>query len=327
MSWIKENKFLVALGGCTLVGAVLLAFAGFKGADRYAEAKEQYETAANEAAGYERLSLYPRTENRDGKRKALDEYRQSLETFQSEFQRFRPEDITNISPQEFTTRLLAANAEVRKAMESAGVSIPESFFLGFERYRTSLASANTTGILDYQLGVIKDIMLELAKARPSQFRNLHRRVLPEEEGQTYQPGDFEVARPIPLEVTFTGTERSAREFISSITAPAKHYIVIRSLRISNVKKDPPRASDAKFDKATAAPAAAPGGFANVFVFPADESEPDAAVPAGTEGEQAPTPAASPADSSRILAQVLGDEEVHVFLRLDILQFLPTKKLP
>ena len=323
---------MVALGAGTLVGAILLSFVGFKGADRYAEAKEQYEAAANEAAGFERLALYPRTENRDGKRKALEEYKESLDTLQSEFKRFRPEQIKNISPQEFTTRLLAANAEVRKAMESSGVSIPEQFFLGFEGYRTSLAPTNTTGVLDYQLSAIKDIMLDLAKARPSQLRNLHRRVLLEEEGQAYKPGDFEVARAFPLELTFTGTERAAREFISSLMAPARNYIVVRSLRISNVKKDPPRAADAKFAAAVStAPPAGADLFSNVFVLPGGDEEEDA----GPDGEdssetgQDATPASpsAPADSSRILAQVLGDEEVHVFVRFDVLQFLPAKKLP
>jgi hypothetical protein len=40
-------------------------------------------------------------------------------------------------------------------------------------------------------------------------------------------------------------------------------------------------------------------------------------------------AAAPAaaDSSRILNQILGKEELQVFLRMDALQFLPVKALP
>lgn len=329
MSWITENKFVVALGGGTLVGAILLYVVGSQGASRYEAAKEQYASTASEAAGYENSPLYPKPENRDGKRKALEEYRQSLETLQAEFQKFRPEEIKNISPQEFTSRLLAANAEVRKAFDDAGVAVPELFFLGFKQYKTSLASTNTTGLLDYQLSAIKDIMLQLAKAKPSELRNIHRPVLPEEEGQAYKPGASDVARAFPLELTFTGPERAAREFISSLVVPDKQFVVIRSLRITNEKKDPPRASDAKFDKpAAAAPAAAADLFAGAFVLPGEEEEaPEPDSEATAEEVEAPVPAAKPADSSRILAPVLGAENVHVFIRLDILQFLPAKKLP
>lgn len=329
MSWITENKFVVALGGGTLVGAILLYVVGSQGAGRYAEAKEAYEAASSEAIGYERAPLYPRPENRDGKRKAIEEYRQSLDALQAEFQRFRPKEIKNISPQEFTSRLLAAEKEVRAALEEAGATVPEVFFLGFERYKTSLASTNTTGLLDYQLSAIKSVMLSLAKAKPTELRNLHRPLLPEEEGQAYTPGAAAVARSFPLELTFTGPENSAREFISSLVAPTNQFVVIRSLRISNEKKDPPRAADAKFDKPVqAAPSAVSDLFSGGFVLPGEEdADPEPGAEDVAEEAEAPAPAAKASDSSRILAPVLGDEKVHVFIRLDILQFLPAKKLP
>ena len=321
MSWIKDNKFIVALGGGTLAGAILLIFAGSQGSSRYAQAKEKFAAAAADVASFERLPLYPTAANRDAKRKALDGYRQSVESLQTTFAPFRPKEITNISPQEFTTRVLAANTEVRKAFEDAEATVPEAFFVGFEGYKTSLAPAKTTGALDYQLASIKHLMLELAKAKPAGLKNLHRPALPEEEGKEYTPSTTAAARTFPLEITFVGPEKSAREFLSSITQPENQFVVIRSLRITNEKKDPPRTADAKFDK-PAAPAkagAAADAFAGGFVLPGD----DAAAPAAVPAEEAP----KAADTGRILAQVLGNEQVQVFLRLDVLQFLPAKKLP
>ena len=321
MSWIKDNKFIVALSGGTLAGLVLLYVVGSQGSSRYEEAKEKFDTAASEASGYEMLALYPKAENRTGKTKALDDYRGAVTAIQSAFEPFRPQEIKDISPQDFTSRLLAANAEVRKAFEESGTTVPEAFFLGFEQYKTTLASTITTGVLDYQLTAIKKLMLELAKAKPTDFKNLHRPALPEEQGQAYAPANSDAARSFPIEITFVGPEKSVREFLSSVTKPADQYVVIRTMRISNVQKDPPKAADAKFDTPT--PAAAVGGsdnFGGGFVLPGNELQPkeDAtAVPA----------AAPPADTSRILSQVLGNGEVQVFLRLDILQFLPAKKLP
>jgi hypothetical protein len=323
MSWIKDNKFMAVLGGSTLIGVILLYFVGSQGAKRYTEAKEKFDAAATEAAGFERLALYPKPENRDQKRKAIDEYRKSVDSIQNAFAPFRPEELKNISSQEFTNNLLAANAETRKAFEDAGTLVPEPYFVGFENYKTSLAPDKITGVLGYQLTAVKKLMLDLAKSAPSELRNIHRPNLPEENGQAYTPSDTAVARSFPLEITFVGPEKSAREFLSAITKPEGQYAVIRSLRITNEKKDPPRAADAKFEKPAAAPAAAGGAdaFSGGFVLPGDE----AAAPAPEQ--PAATTAPKAADSSRILAPVLGDEKVQVFVRLDVLQFLPVKKLP
>ncbi len=321
MSWIKDNKFVVALGGGTLLGVALLFFLGSSGAARYDEAKTKFDAAAGDAASFEKLPLYPKPENRDGKRKALDEYRKSVDTLQASFEKFRPKEIKNVSPQDFTDKLKEADVEIRKAFAESGTTVPEGFFAGFVRYKTSLALPTTTGMLSYELGSIKNILLELAKARPSEFRNLYRVSLPEEDGQPYTAPANAVARPLSLEITFVGPEKSARDFLSSIVKPENQYLVVRAVRITNAKKDPPRAADAQFEKPAAAkPAGADSPFGGGFVLPGDDAKPAAAP-------EKPAAAPERADSSRILAQVLGSEQVQVFVRLDILQFLPVKKLP
>ena len=312
---------MVSLGGGTLVGALLLLVVGIQGSKRYDQAKEAFDAAATEASGFEQLALYPKPENRDGKRKALDQYRRSVESIQSAFAPYRPQEIKNVSPQEFTDRLLAANTEVRKAFGDVGATVPETFFLGFEKYKTTLAPEKTTGILDYQLGAIKSLMLALAKAKPSELKNFSRPSLLEEEGQAFTAAASAVARPFPVEISFRGTEKAVGQFISSIAKPDESFLVVRSLRITNEKKDPPRASDAKFEAPPeAAPAAGGDALSGGFVLPSE-------TPATGQAAAAPEAAAKTADTSRILSQVLGDEQVQVFLRLDILQFLPSKKLP
>jgi len=65
--------------------------------------------------------------------------------------------------------------------------------------------------------------------------------------------------------------------------------------------------------------------------PARTTEPAPAAAPAAAPAPAPAPAPKPApaagDSGRILSQVLGNEEVQVFLRLDVMLFLPAKKLP
>lgn len=321
MSWIKENKFIASLGGGTLLGAIVLLFVASQGSKKYETAKETFDSAYDEASRFEKLALYPKAPNRDAKTTALELYKKSVDNLQTAFEPFRPKDIKNITPQEFTTGLLDANAEVRKAFETSNVTLPEAFFLGFERYKTSLATANNTGILGYQLNSVKTLMLLLANAKPHSLLNLYRPALPEEQNQAYTPAANSAARAFPLEITFVGTEKSVREFWSSISKQDKQFIVVRSFRLSNVKKDPPRAADAKFETApvTGGASALDPAAGGAFVIPGE------AIPA--VGVAAAAPATPAPSSNRTLYQVLGNEEIQVFLRLDLFQFLPAKKLP
>lgn len=328
MSWIKDNKFVVALGSGTVVGAILIFLAGSKEGTRYSQAKEAFDATAAEALSFENLALYPRSENVDGKRKALVEYRQQTEALQAAFEDYRPKALKNVSPQEFTTQLKAVNEEVRKAFVEAGAKVPDTFFCGFENYQTTLARGNATGILNYELEGIKTLLLALAKAGPTELKNFHRPVLAEENGNEFVPQASAVARPLAVEITFTGPKHSMRGFLTALTKQPAYYVVIRTLAVASAKKDPPRASDARFDKPAASTQNAPSDvFGGGFVLPSDDAAPDKKADKKADAKK-PAPAPAPvADSSRILAQVLGNEEVQVFLRLDLMQFLPAKKLP
>jgi hypothetical protein len=323
MSWIKENKFIAGLTGVTLLGIVLLFFVGSLGSKKYDEAQEKFEAANTEASGFEKKSLYPKAENQASKNKALGEYRKAFDSLQTSFEPFRPKEIKNIKPQEFTDRLIATNTEIRKAFEGSKTAIPEAFFVGFEKYNTSLAAADSTGILEYQLDAIKTLMLGMAKSKIGELKNFYRPTIPEEQGQVYASSDTTVARSFPMEVTFSGTEQSVREFVSSISKMDHHYLVIRSLRIGSTKKSPPLSTDVQFEKSkseksTSQSDALSGGFnlpGEVPTAPVATTNPDV------------TAATKTGESTRILAQVLGVEHVQVFLRLDLLEFLPAKKLP
>jgi len=310
MSWIKDNKFVATLSGVTLVGAALLIAVGVKGCQTTRQAKIEFDAATDAAMGFEKLPLYPKEENFNGKQKALSQYIKQADELQAAFEKYRPQPTEKISPQDFADRLKAAEAEVRKAFGDSKATLPAGFFLGFENYTGALARESATGILDYQLGAVKGILLSLAAAGPAELINLHRPKLAEEEGQEFK-SDGMVARPLSLEITFRGSEKATREFLTELGKNTEKFVVIRSLRITNQKVTAPLSSDGKFETEIESEAAPAG----TFVIGEPAATADAA------------PAAPAADSSQILAQVLGKEDIQVFLRLDILQFLPAKALP
>jgi hypothetical protein len=327
MNWIKENKFVATLAGITLVLAIILFVIGGRGGARYNQAQERYQAAADEVGRFERLPLYPKDENRDGKRKALTDYRASVEELQASFDPYRVEAQPSISPQEFTNRLIEAEKEVRAAFQTAGATLPDAFYLGFEQYTTGLARENATGVLNFQLGVVRDLMISLAESSPSALINLHRPRLPEEDGNAFSAPDGAAARELPLEITFKGREQALRAFLTTLVAPKDRYLVVRSLRVLNERREPPRTADVQLAAPEDAPAAEAADPFGGFFIPGDD-EPAAAA----EGDDAVVdagPEAAPAivgDSGQILSQIVGNEEVIAFLRIDILQFLPAQEL-
>ena len=313
----------------------ILYFLASKWGTQYAETKAGFDEAYLGVNTAEGIPLYPTADLRDGKSKALTEHRAALGDLTKLFDVYRPEKTENISPQAFTDRLLAANEQVTTAFGET--SLPENFFLGFETYRSQLAKPDATGTLLHQMDGIKAALMGLAEARPSALLKVLRVAVPEEEGGNFQPGSNDVARFFSCEVTFKGSEQSARNFLNALGTTNSHYFIIRTISIKNQRETPPKVADAIFEpSATAEAAVAPADpFGNLFELPDAAQQPaaeQAAAPAGDDsvtenaGSDPVAPVAPVADSSRILAQVLGNEDIIVFVRFDISMFLPTKEL-
>jgi hypothetical protein len=336
MNWIKSNPFVSGLAGITLLLCGILYFLASKWGTQYAETKAGFDEAYLGVNTAEGIPLYPTADLRDGKSKALTEHRAALGDLTKLFDVYRPEKTENISPQAFTDRLLAANEQVTTAFGET--SLPENFFLGFETYRSQLAKPDATGTLLHQMDGIKAALMGLAEARPSALLKVLRVAVPEEEGGKFQPGPNDVARFFSCEVTFKGSEQSARDFLNALGATNSNYFIIRTLSFKNQRETPPKVADAIFEpseakEAAVAPADPFGG--SFFELPdaAPETAPELpAAPAGdnsvTEdvGSDPVAPVEPVVDSSRILAQVLGNEDLIVFVRFDIAMFLPTKEL-
>lgn len=330
MNWIKSNPFVAALSGITLVICIVLIFFGMSAGSRYQEALESFDSSYQQVNKAEGIPLYPTAELRDGKRKALTEYSESIGELRSLFDAYRPGELQNVSPQDFTASLKAANKEVTTALEEAGCTVPDGFLLGFERYGNEFATQNATGVLNYQLEGVKHAFMKLAESRPSELLSVFREEIPEENGEKPAVGKSDVTRRFGYEIAFKGSEASVRKFISALGKTEPNYYIVRCVKLENERDTPPNVSDAKFETInTAEPAqsAVESAFDGVFILPGAEEEPE--VEEEPAGEEAPVVEATNdlADTSRILAQVLGSEEITVFIRFDLTMFMPTKDLP
>lgn len=325
----KEKTFIGILAGATVICAGgLFVFAG-KGTSRVDAATEQFTTLTEEINKMQNLSLYPTSENLKNKEKELAAYQANANQLAEKLQAMRPPQMNNTDPQTFTNTLVKTAEETMKAYAAAGLSVdadtgslPRGFYLGFESYTSTPAQQGATGILAYELSAISEVHSILAAAKPVKLLNFMRESLPEEKNQPYAPTPGVPYRALPFEISFAGPESSMRNFINGLQSSKSHFYIVRSMRVMNEKPTGPKASDVEFEvKAPKAADGAPGGgafdgFDNLIA-------PDAApVPEGAPAvAEPPQPKEEPkGDSSQILKQVLGAENIEVFLRVDILLF-------
>jgi len=317
MSWILQNKFIATLVAGTVVVSGLLIYAGSKASNRYQERIVAFQEASAQVASYERLALYPNQENLDGKKKAIAEYEEAIGELVGRFDRFQPEPSERISPQDFSNKLVATHEQISSRFNAANVAMPAGFYSGFEDYTGALAQSGATAILSQQLEMVDAVMGDLAKAKPAEINNFVRERQPEESGADDEAETGDVTRRHSFELTFSGTEESARKFLTSLADTSDRFVVVRTLRITSESTSAPKSSSADFAASPARADAPANPFAGIF----DNVENDGENPEDA-GDAPPLPVAPTASGTRMLAQVAGGERVRVFIRFDVMHFLP-----
>lgn len=321
---MKENGFIIGLvAGTLVIGGGLVAF-GLKQSTRYAEAELEYSDVKSSVESMARIQPYPNEENRDERKKEVIAFRGKVEGLQNALQQFRPEEMEKISPQEFQNRLVKKTAELTALFDSKGISYPEQFGLGFEKYKNDLANPEATAKLNYQLEALDYIFREMAKVKTYDLRNVVREGFPAEVGRDWLAGTRGPAplyQSLPIEIVFLAEEEGIDQFINTISSSKEFFFAIDMVRISNENQSAPVRSQAQLDEeeAAAGDAAAGGGFGN-FNFGDEVVEEEA------EPEEMAEKMVKP-DSSRILGQVLGNEAVYVAIQLRLLLFSEAVALP
>ena len=319
----KDKSFIGILAGVTVVCVGGLYYWASQSDSRYDAAKEGYTNVTIEIADMEAIPLFPTEKNKAEKEKALDDYKADATQLAEKLKAFRPKEIKNTDPQTFTDALVKMAADTKAAYTAQGLlvdAIPKGFYLGFESYTNTPAQQGATGVLAYELAAIAEMHGVLASAKPAKLLNFYRQSLGEETGKAYTADKGAAYRALPVEIAFSGSEKSLRGFINGLNSSKKYFYLIRSLRIMNEKQTGPKASDVQFDTAkAAAPGGAVGGGVfgegSAFVLPSEEP----AAPAGDKPAEV-KPEEKSKSTEQILKQVLGSENIEVFLRIDILLF-------
>ncbi|MGJ8697160.1 MAG: Amuc_1100 family pilus-like protein [Verrucomicrobiaceae bacterium] len=340
MNWFKENKFLGGLIVVTAILAGLIIFLGVSTAGKRDEAVTKVEERKTSIKQKKSLDPYPTIENVSSKKNNLKEVVSKAEEMQAKFLSFRPESLDKIAANTFSDRLKKSDAEVRSLFEEKRAKLPEQAYLGFEDYKGALPREDSTGVLAYELAAIDWLFRELANAGVSEVVNFRRERLPIEDGASWDDSKkpaprgkkntkpakgkakkapaaiviptIPVAKRLPIELTFEGSELAVRKAIQAIANSDQFFFDARIARVKNYSAVP---SSKGIKSAAADPVAEVPKSSDGFGDVVEEEE-----PASVEELEAPS-------STEILQRVAGGEDVSVFIRLDLLLFDETLKFP
>ena len=332
MNWMKQSKFEAILLVVVVIAAAGIIFMGLSQGKAYKAAKERFDDAESEVSAMESGKPYPNPKMVGLRKDEVEAFRKEVVGLQGDLLKFRPAELEKISPAEFNTRLTETSDKLRSLYEKSEIVFPEDWRAGFESYTASPPKDAATPYLNFQLQALDALYTDLAKSGPSELLNVHRGKLPVERGDPMDEVDRR-GRPIkggkpfyvlPVEITFRGREKAVRKFLSEVAGAEEYFTSIRSLRIRNSKNAaPPRTSDAEFEGGLETGEDEPADPFGAFDFGAFGEEDEE----GEEEDEVVEEDKEDAGGDQILGQVLGAEELNVFLQLELLLFKSDVELP
>ena len=270
MNWFKDNPFAGALSAATaLLTSVALYFAYTQNASLV----EQTDAFAANNASLGRLQSAKPFPN-DANLKAAEEEAKLagkiLGDLAAEVARQTTPLDPNLTPRDFQDKLSAAAATADEAAASAGINLPEDFYLGFSDYKAQPPSEAAAPVLGQQLETITNVTSLLIKSGIRQLIGIERAPLraeepkSEEEENKSSSGELAAVQLAPFDVEFVGDQSSFRSALSAITT-AQPVVLVRLVSVTNSSPAPPAKESAGATQETAEPAATTEGAIEIPV--------------------------------------------------------------
>ena len=327
MTWFKENKFLGGLIVITVILAGVIISLGMKLQETLDEKVSEVKTEEKALKDMKGLDPYPTPESAKAKTDSLKALIGDANKMQAQFLAFKPESTAPIPVNEFSALLKDTDARVRELFEGK-ITLPETFYLGFEDYKSELPRPESTGELAYELKAIEWLMGQLAAANATDVGGIVRHEIPSEKGESWDgaaaparggrasrgrnagarrgPSLPKIANRMPIELLFRGPESALRDVLTAMADSDQYFFDLRIARIKNESPIPTRPRGA-----VAASADIPKsdeGFGNLD---GEEAEEEAPVAART----------------KILDRIAGGDDITAYLRADLLLFTDGQQFP
>jgi len=240
------DMFLIGLGVVMVGGLGTLGYFGYQSYSEFSDLSSQYDEQAKELRRLESLPLYPEQSN-------LAKLKLQRETASEDVQTLHKQLLPmtllleEISPAQFQDKLRAVVSGVVDKARSAGVKLPEKFYLGFSEYQNMPPKTEAASALDRQLRAVQLAVETLLENKVDSIEGIIRTPLPE-EAEVKTPAPAPAAKPLgtkktaekpvlftkyPFEIDFTSDQARFRRTIDALVANDKQFFVVRPLTIDN----------------------------------------------------------------------------------------------
>jgi hypothetical protein len=250
MDWFKQNKFIAGWLLVTLIGVGLLGFLFMSAKGAYAEASDAYTAKVSELQTMQNATPYPDEENFKKMQELQKAHQAAIDDLQTRLAKteFPVVPMTAVKFQDElreTVRRVTAAA----AAKSPPVSIPEKFYMGFERYQAEPPKDEAAAPLGRLLKAMEEAVNVLIEAGPDSIADIKREPLPEEgsdkaaAAQPPQPGkpgkdkdkENDLVKRTSIDLSFIASEPRFRRFLNDIIADPKQFYIPKNVSIKNEK--------------------------------------------------------------------------------------------
>lgn len=308
MSFLKENPFVAGVAVVTGLAVAGLLYYGTTQSAAYEENLEAYGQAETKAQQQNRLALFPTNANADKKEEAISAFRSDVQKAQEALASFIPQDLQDVAPSEFSARVQSAADEVAALAAQENLTLPEGFALGFEKELSTPPQQSATGELSFQLGGIKWLVEKMVEANVAELRSLNRSQTVAEGAAS--PG-ANVAEPMVIDLVFSGREPAVRQLLSEMVSSDQYFFRIKYARVQNSANRAPSRKRIDFDEEVEEEE---GDTEAAPSFLVEEA------PAADDADDPPAADAGAAAGERIVTQILGNEQVVVGARIELMLF-------
>lgn len=276
MDWFRQNPFLSGL----IAATVVLGGAGlYLVSTESAALTEQTELYATHTGTLNRLQSskpFPNEANRAAAKADLEAAESTLKKL-SDTVANQSEPVRPLTPEQFQDELSKKVAATTAAAATAGVQLPEGFYLGFDDYRTQPPSPDAAPLLGQQLQSIDRSVSTLISSGVQSIVGVTRPKLPAEVSGTApakkegQPAGDKAAGGAmnlslaPFDVSFISDQAAFRDAMSALTT-SEPMVFIRLLSVANEQPVAPSKAEPEAAPAPAADGTGTGEAAIPVIF-------------------------------------------------------------
>jgi hypothetical protein len=253
MNWIKQNTFLSGFIAVMVIGVGVLGYLLYSSYGQYGNVRDDYEAKVRELNRLETLKPYPEEENL----KLFDEQKKqhaaAIQAFETKVAAVQA-PVDPISAVQFQNQLKEAVDRVTAKATAAGIkTMPNPFYLGFEKYQTQPPSAEAAPALGRQLKALEFVATKIIDSGVLEFQKFERKPLPEEEGKgkKEKPDEPAARGPKPekanksvayhsVNIEFTTDQSNVQTLLGLLVGAKEFFFVPRLVTVKNEMETAPQ---------------------------------------------------------------------------------------